>query len=322
VLDASVKFEGTSLVCGDQIVGKDITQVSQSWKRLLLPRGGGVKVGRNVRSAVLFCSGGILRELTGIYVDPEHLVSTVPEELAGKILLVLKHRTNSHSRQSKAYLLGNEIRALWPPDNQPPSPWGPQSLGSRNQIDLAISEAWAWLIAQGLLVRSPNSNSPHDFYVLSRRAQAFANEADLANFATSRLLPRHILHQRITDTVWSAFMRAEYDVAVFQAYKAVEVFVRETAGLSPDLVGVKLMRRAFDVKAGQLTDMNAEEGERDARSALFAGAIGSYKNPQSHRDVNLDDPAEAMEIIMLANHLLRIVDERKKHLSAPSVPIT
>ncbi|MBV8675221.1 MAG: TIGR02391 family protein [Acidobacteriaceae bacterium] len=120
------------------------------------------------------------------------------------------------------------------------------------------------------------------------------------------------MHQRIADSVWMGFMRGDYDVAVFQAMKAVEVSVRQASGLPDALLGVSLMRKAFDPENGPLTDPTAEKGEREACSALFAGAIGMYKNPQSHRDVNLDNPSEAAEIIMLANNLLRIVDARRK----------
>jgi hypothetical protein len=65
----------------------------------------------------------------------------------------------------------------------------------------------------------------------------------------------------------------------FGAFKAVEESVRQAGDFGPTDVGVPLMRKAFDKDRGPLTDFEQPEGEREALSHLFAGAIGSYKNP-------------------------------------------
>ena len=132
-------------------------------------------------------------------------------------------------------------------------------------------------------------------------------QIDVVDALTDDLLPKRLLHPVIAQKVLSIFIQGSYGPAIFEALKQVEIAVREAGNYTENDRGTDLMRKAFHVDNGNLTDQNQHPAEKQARSDLFAGAIGSYKNPGSHRDVEIT-AEEAAELIILAGHLLRIVD--------------
>lgn len=167
-----------------------------------------------------------------------------------------------------------------------------------------LSDAWAWLESRGLL-------GPHTFADGARRLTdrgriAVEDPGGLTRITADDLLPIN-LHTDL-GRVRLIFASGDYETAAFAAMKQVEVRVRVLAALDNSVIGVSLMRRAFKPEGGPLADEEAEGGEKVAMMELFAGAIGSFKNPASHRTVHYENPLEAAEVVLLADLLMRMLD--------------
>lgn len=231
------------------------------------------------------------------------LLALAPEELAPALLQVAKSQIQNGMFNAESVSLVISGRGMAAYQHSPYE-------GHEQEVALAVSEALNWLRVQGLIVPAPGVNGTHGWLVISRRGQQIANDEDFKRFLEATYFPKRMIYPSIADKVWLDLARGDLADAVFAAFRAVEEAVREAGGYGVAEIGVPLMRKAFDPKGGPLTDVDQENGEREALSHMFAGAIGSYKNPHSHRTVSITDPKEAQEMVMLASHLLRIVETR------------
>ena len=170
----------------------------------------------------------------------------------------------------------------------------------------AYEEAFDWLASHGLVSREPSQSSGDWFFVTDSGWEVVDGDAGLAKIGAAARLSVD-LHPRIAARVRAQYLLGEYEAAAFLAMREVEIRVRDLAGAGNDDLGVTLMKEAFK-KGGPLADPALEGGEQQATMALFWGAIGVFKNPSSHRQVDFDDPTLASEIILLADLLHRMLD--------------
>lgn len=247
------------------------------------------------------------RSLSSLVPRAEDLLALPVEELAG----VLLDHLNSYEgvsgnsiNQHGGIGYSNFFNSLTPKNARESPEYGEK----QPQVNLALMEAWAWLQSAGMLVEKASSSG--GWFFISRRGKQITSRADLASYRKAQMLPKDQIHPLIASKVYPAFLRGEYDTAIFQAFREVEVAVRLAANLPQSTVGDKLMRTAFASGTGPLCDPQLPAGEQEAMSHLFAGAFGFYRNSTAHRYVPTE-PEQAAEVIMFASQLLRIVDRLK-----------
>ncbi|MGO9927942.1 MAG: TIGR02391 family protein [Mycobacterium sp.] len=167
-----------------------------------------------------------------------------------------------------------------------------------------VSDAIGWIESRGLV--GPTAQYGQAQRLTARGRELAADGRALKTlFAEERVAGK--LDPALEAKVRIPFATGDYEIACFAAMKEVEVAVRNAGSFDNSLIGVDLMKNAFSAQSGPLADTGAHRGEQVATMELFAGAIGAFKNPTSHRTVSFTDPVEAAEIIQLADLLLRIV---------------
>jgi uncharacterized protein (TIGR02391 family) len=240
-----------------------------------------------------------MTSLRALVPEATAVVGMLASDLAGYILEVLMSA-------------GPMERGIWNRRNfcmQTSRDYALPGQGGDESVGVACSSAWAWLEANSFIARHPEQDN--EWFVPTRRGEALRNHQELEQFMTSERLPESFLQPELLQNVRPLFFQARFETAVFEAFKTLEVAIRSAAGLGHDLFGIQLASRAFNPEDGPLTDMDAEKGERVALMNLMTGALGSYKNPTSHRRVEIE-AHEARDMIVLASHLLGIVESRRR----------
>jgi uncharacterized protein (TIGR02391 family) len=189
----------------------------------------------------------------------------------------------------------------------------------KSAVGQLANRTWNWIEREGFIEPAPGLNGQNGWRQFTETGERIAKGEDINRLRAALAFPESLLHPTIREASLRAIVRSanagsttDLVGAVRAAFVAVEDAVRQAGGYQPKDYGSPLMKAAFDPDIGPMGDRDKKKpkAEREGLQTLFIGAMNAYRNPVSHRTLQMEFE-EAMDQLLLASHLLRIVDVRR-----------
>ncbi|WP_347311578.1 TIGR02391 family protein [Defluviimonas sp. SAOS-178_SWC] len=116
-----------------------------------------------------------------------------------------------------------------------------------------------------------------------------------------------VVEPEIVNVSRDLFASGHYNLAVSNAFLALDKLVAERSGLNQS--GTTLMDQAFSPAKPKLRWSNritqSEKDEQRGYHQIYSGSMLGIRNPTTHEFDWVDSPELALELLMLAQHLVR-----------------
>jgi hypothetical protein len=206
-------------------------------------------------------------------------------------------------------------RATWPPN-------GPRFVPLTNlvsdvvngvtegpQARAAAGDAIAWLSSHDLIAELYlRGSSSGPTIVPTALGYQVAAASDGVGGAAHAIRALDLVPPALRVRVAPALVAGTYEDAITTAFRAVEVRMRERAGLSTNDFGSRLSRKFFQKVEATRLQRADRRGDLSDEERLFEGLLGLYRDRAVHEAPHVDSIEYALEVVIAAGHLLRIVE--------------
>ncbi len=151
------------------------------------------------------------------------------------------------------------------------------------------------------------------------------NSTSKLEMLVKRLVPTDIkpeseLHPKVLAASGKLLQDGYYSLAVFEAFKALEEYVREKSGRNE--YGEYLMSQVFDEDSPILeikySRPDTAKDEQKGFRFIFMGVMTGIRNPKGHHTIIQKDKARTLQYLVLASLLFKTVDEATLVLNSES----